>query len=241
MHQNFYCGLYKLNSKNILNIFQSQPNLQKVNFEKYIFLFPIIKEFWLLCTTIKNVMQQVVIMEAGSVIKDKKFLRSIKDYYIKQGNYRDLLLFTLGINTGMRLNELLDLNVGDVRGKNCIDLLDNTNVLVKKFPLNKEVRNLIKKVIADKSDEMPLFESSIGRRIERTTVYRNFKEVVRNIGLDNGITLASLRKTFGYHYYNSFGDLLFLQWLFNQKNAQETMNYIGVYEDLSSRFKVMNL
>lgn len=186
-------------------------------------------------------MQQVVIMEAGSVIKDKKFLRSIKDYYIKQGNYRDLLLFTLGINTGMRLNELLDLNVGDVRGKNSINLLDNTNVLVKKFPLNQEVRNLIKKVIADKSDEMPLFESSIGRRIERTTVYRNFKEVVRNIGLDNGITLASLRKTFGYHYYNSFGDLLFLQWLFNQKNAQETMNYIGVYEDLSSRFKVMNL
>ena len=180
-------------------------------------------------------------MEAGSVIKDKMVLRSIKHYYQEQGNLRDLLLFTLGINTGLRLNELLELNVGDVRKKDIVIFRSDAGGIAKKFPLNKELKELIKKVTDNKDDKAPLFESVCGRRVERTTVYRNFKEAVRNIGLDSSITLASLRKTFGYHYYTAFGDLLFLQWLFNQKNVQETMNYIGVQEDLSSRFKVMDL
>ena len=184
-------------------------------------------------------MQKVVIMEAGSVIKDKKVLRSIKDYYIKQGNYRDLLLFTLGINTGIRLNELLDLNVDDVRRKSEITL--KAGDITRKFPLNKELQDLIEKVTDGKSDDKPLFESSISRRIERTTVYRNFKDVIRNIGLDSGITLASLRKTFGYHYYKTYGDLSMLQWLFNQNSILDTMKYIGLNEDLSNRFKLMNL
>ena len=54
--------------------------------------------------------------------------------------------------------------------------------------------------------------------------------------MDGNYSVASWRKTFGYHYYKQFGDILFLQWLFGQTSPQETLDYIGVKEDLNSHF-----
>ena len=179
-------------------------------------------------------------MEAGSVIKDKKVLNKIKQYYEARGNTRDLLLFSLGINTGLKVNELLDLNVSDVRNKSEITL-KVSNGVTKKYPLNAELQGLISTAIDTKPNNSPLFESAKGCRIERTTAYRNFKQVVQKMGLDSKITLSSLRKTFGYHYYCLHKDILFLQWLFNQKNIEETKNYIDVSEDMNEHFKVMEL
>ena len=56
-------------------------------------------------------------MAVNSPIKDIKIIEKIKELYEKKGLIRDLLLFTLAINTGMNLLDLLKLNVGDVRGK----------------------------------------------------------------------------------------------------------------------------
>ncbi len=178
-------------------------------------------------------------MESGSIIKEKGVLEQIKEYYRKNGNIRDLLLFTLAINTGVKLNELLDLNVSDVKGKDCLTIIQAG--LEKHIPLTSEIKDLISALTSDMRDDSPLFKSGLGRRIDRTTVYRNFKEVCKEMNLDGDITLASLRKTFGYHYYKTYGDLSMLQWLFNQNSILDTMKYIGLNEDLSSRFKVMNL
>ena len=186
-------------------------------------------------------MKNGVQMESGSIIKESGVLRQIKDYYYKTGNNRDLLLFIMGINTGLKLNELLDLNVSDVRNKTYIELPASSWETPRRIPLNKESLGLIKKVISSRKDSAPLFESTLGRRIDRTTVYRNFKEVCLTLGLDSGITLASLRKTFGYHYYKTYGDLSTLQWLFNQNSILDTMKYIGLEEDMNEHFKVMEL
>ena len=178
-------------------------------------------------------------MESGCIIKEKGVLGQIKDYYRKNGNTRDLLLFTLAINTGLKLNELLDLNVSDVKEKDSITIIQAG--VEKHIPLTSEIKDLISVLTSEMRDESPLFKSGLGRRIDRTTVYRNFKDACKEMQLDNDITLASLRKTFGYHYYKTYGDLSMLQWLFNQNSVLDTMKYIGLNEDLSSRFKVMNL
>ena len=46
-------------------------------------------------------------------IRDKQKIEEIKGY-LKQNGSRDLLLFTMGINTGLRISDLLKLKVIDV-------------------------------------------------------------------------------------------------------------------------------
>ena len=178
-------------------------------------------------------------MESGSIIKEKEVLEAIKEFYRKNDNTRDLLLFTLAINTGLKLNELLELSISDVKNKDSLKIVQSG--ITKRIPLTKEIQKLITKVISNKNEESPLFVSGFGRRIDRTTVYRNFKDVCKEMNLDSDISLASLRKTFGYHYYKTYGDLSMLQWLFNQNSVLDTMKYLGLETDLSSRFKVMDL
>ena len=188
----------------------------------------------------KNCDENEVVMESGIIIREPEVINQIKDYYYSTGNYRDLLLFLLGINTGLKMTEILSLNVVDLRGKDYIDI-DSCNGGAKRIPLNEEIINTAKVLTKERDSDSPLFESLQGRRIDRTTVYRNFKEVCEKLNLGSGITLASLRKTFGYHYYKTYGDLSTLQWLFSQNSILDTAKYIELDEDMSSHFRVMNL
>ncbi|SDM95106.1 hypothetical protein SAMN04488502_10974 [Dendrosporobacter quercicolus] len=55
-------------------------------------------------------------MELVEPIRDKKQIQGMKKY-LKGQNCRDWLLFTLGINSGLRVSDLLKLIVTDVKGK----------------------------------------------------------------------------------------------------------------------------
>ena len=55
-------------------------------------------------------------------IKDKQTIKQIKEIYIKKNKKRDLLLFLLAINTGLKLNDLLNLNVKDVKEKEYLEI-----------------------------------------------------------------------------------------------------------------------
>lgn len=175
-------------------------------------------------------------------IKDVETIELIKTTYNKEGNYRDLLFFLLAINTGLKINEILSLNIKDVKGKDSIIVKQCNLQIRKRIPLNEEIQELIKQVIVGKKNDNPLFTSVQGNRLDRTCVYKNFKDICDKLGLNEKFSISSLRKTFGYHYYQKYKDLSFLQWLFNQTTVNATMNYIDIYEDLNHRFnKEFNL
>ena len=46
-------------------------------------------------------------------IRDRKKISQIKNLLRGNENYRDLLLFVLGINSALRISDLLQLKVGD--------------------------------------------------------------------------------------------------------------------------------
>lgn len=54
-------------------------------------------------------------------IRDKNKIEEIKTY-LKENGSRDLLLFTMGINTGLRISDLLKLKVVDVKGKSHVEI-----------------------------------------------------------------------------------------------------------------------
>ena len=49
-----------------------------------------------------------------SVIEDKRIIEKIKEEYRRRGWIRDLILFTLSINTGAKLVNLLELKISDI-------------------------------------------------------------------------------------------------------------------------------
>ena len=63
-------------------------------------------------------------------IKSLNELKKIKKVLAK--NERNLLLFTLGINSGLRVSDILALNVRDVKGKTHIRLVEKKTGKFKK-------------------------------------------------------------------------------------------------------------
>ena len=168
----------------------------------------------------------------ASPIKDTKVIDLIKDLYKKKMQFQNLLLFTLAINTGLNLKDLLNLKVKNVKNKQYLNPDKN-----KSIPLNEEVIELIDKVIENKKLQEPLFQNSSGNKINRTAVFYSFKEVCQELGLSKKYSVASWRKTFAYHYYHKYKDLSYLQWLFNQTNIKSALKYIDEDENMNLRFR----
>ena len=82
-----------------------------------------------------------------------------------------------------------------------------------------------------KADE-PLFLSVFNNRMERTQCYRIINDFCRKAGIDYNIGTHTLRKTFGYHHYRKFKDIVVLQKIFNHYSPQVTLRYIGIDQDI---------
>lgn len=162
-------------------------------------------------------------------IEDKKIIEKIKDEYRRRGWIRDLLLFVLSINTGAKLIYLLNLKVGDVKDKEFLKIKDSVKV-ARIFALKNEIKELLDTYCEKRRKSDYLFASlrDTTKPIDRIEVFRKFKTVCLSLGLSDRYSVASWRKTFGYHYYKEFKDLALLQWLYGQNTPQETLNFIGV-------------
>ncbi len=167
-------------------------------------------------------------------IEDKKIIEKIKYEYRRRGWIRDLLLFVLTINTGVKLTELLKLKVCDIKNKQKLTIGETFTKIKKIFPLNEEIKELVKEYTKDRDAKEPLFISKTGKPIDRIQVFRNFKEICFKLELENKYSVSSWRKTFGYHYYKKYGDLAILEWIFNQSTVSETLKFIGIKENINS-------
>ena len=147
-------------------------------------------------------------------IRKKSDLKKIEKILKKQG-LRDLLIFTIGTNCGLRISDILNLNVGDVRNKTYINIIEKKTNKPKRFPINSKLKPMLDKFTQNRKMEEPLFKSIFGNRMERTQCYRIINEACKNAGIDYKVGTHTLRKTFGYHHYQKFKDVAVLQKIFN--------------------------
>ena len=86
-------------------------------------------------------------METVQPIRDKKKIETMKKI-LKARNVRDYCLFTLGINSGLRISDLLQLDVKDVVDENGkirdrISLREKKTNKTKDFPISDSARKAI--------------------------------------------------------------------------------------------------
>lgn len=163
-------------------------------------------------------------------IKDIKILESVKEN-LKNTSERDYFLFMLGLNSGLRISDLIALKAGDVRGKKHIEVKNPQTGVSKQFPLNKAARKMIQDYTNEMLEEEFLFTSAkTDAPIRRDRAYKVLKAGAEEAGVENFGT-HTLRKTFGYHFYQQYEDAELLQKLFNHSSRSVTLRYIGISQE----------
>ena len=149
---------------------------------------------------------------------------------------RNYLMFILGIHTGLRISDILNLKVSDVRDKERIRLKEKKTGKEKTFPIPEAVKPLIQEYVKGKDNEDYLFKSREGKNkpITRFQAYILLNNRGKAVGL-SGIGTHTLRKTFGYHHYKKFKDVALLMNIFNHSSPSVTMKYIGISQDEMDR------
>lgn len=169
-------------------------------------------------------------MNTVQPIRDVAKIAAMKKVLMQQ-HYRNYFLFVLGINTGLRISDLLKLRVSDVLGTHIVITEQKTGKL-KRFKINNELQLQIEKFTIRKNDDEYLFKSRRGEdRIHRVQAWKILNAAAKEVGLAE-IGTHTLRKTFGYHFYQKYKDVAVLQQIFNHSSPAVTMRYIGINQDI---------
>lgn len=173
-------------------------------------------------------------MEYVDPIKDVESINTMKRILAKQSQ-RDLLLFVFGINTGIRVSDLLSLKVKDVwdgrEVKEFLYLKDKTMQEMKAYYLNSKVQQELIKYLNEtdfKEDDYLFRSKNNNQPITRQHAYRIINNAAKEAGVEGKIGMHTLRKTFGYHAYCKGIAISLLMKIYNHHSPSETLKYIGI-------------
>jgi len=171
-------------------------------------------------------------MELVNPIREKRQLEGMKKY-LKGQNIRDYVLLVLGINSGLRISDLLSLNVEDVKGKDRITIREQKTGKLKDFPLSDTCKKVIFEYLKGSGLSYgALFPSRKGdKAISRVQAYRILSEAAKTVGIKEAIGTHTLRKTFGYWAYQQGIDITRIQKLLNHSAPSITLAYIGITKE----------
>lgn len=163
-------------------------------------------------------------------IRDPSKIEEVKSI-LRRSSFRDYFLFVFGINTGLRISDILPLKVKDVKDQGYIILIEKKTGKSKRFIINNDLKAEIQDYIKGMSPDDFLFPSRMrGKPLSRIRAYA----ILHNAGIQAGIGeigTHTLRKTFGYHFYKKRKDVAMLQTIFNHSAPSVTLRYIGIEQD----------
>ncbi|WP_102345086.1 tyrosine-type recombinase/integrase [Bacillus sp. Marseille-P3661] len=171
-------------------------------------------------------------MKTVEAIKDFKQLREMKNYLSSRSS-RDYCLFLLGINTGIRLQELLNIHVKDVMSETggISPFILSTIHHSPPVYLNENVRKAIQNLIQDSCltiDDYLFKSRKTNEPITRQQAYRIINEAAKQADIEGSIGTHTLRKTFGYHAYCKGIAISLIQKRLQHSSPSETIHYIGL-------------
>jgi site-specific recombinase XerD len=185
-------------------------------------------------------------------IRERKQIDAIKKILLST-NKRDYCLFVVGINSGLRIGDLLALTVGEVvDGKKIKDRLEIREEKTKKakdFPIGEMAKKALRDYLIDRFGKLeraqltePLFLSKKGSFLQRAQAWKILNQAASAIGIKDRIGTHTLRKTFAYHAYTSGVDITRIQKLLNHSSPSVTLAYIGItQEELDNVYLTLEL
>ncbi len=140
---------------------------------------------------------------------------------------RDRAIFELLYATGIRVSELCALNVHDV-DEQVVRVMGKGNK-ERLVPVAKRALEAVDKYLASHErvfqKPSPLFVSKSGKRIDRSTVWRQLKYYVERLGIDKTISPHTLRHSFATHLLDNGADLRVIQEFLGHEHIGTTDRY----------------
>lgn len=165
----------------------------------------------------------------------------LSDQYNVRYRARDYMLFVFGINSALRIFDLLSLRVKDVLNAQ-VEIKDHFKIRTSKTKrelkilINASVRKALDKYFEQEKFPDPedyLFKTQTNQRLDRIRAWTLIKKWIGAIGLDPAsYGTHTLRKTWGYHSRKNFGIPIELisEKLGHSSNAV-TKRYIGISQE----------
>ncbi|KNZ70280.1 integrase family protein [Thermincola ferriacetica] len=153
-------------------------------------------------------------------------------------NERDCLLFMFGINTGLRISDILPIRYSDIFTDNGsfrqhLVIRERKTAKEKKIKLNDALKAAIKSYVTSRnlSGDDYLFGSKKGGSIGRVQAYRVLKAAADAVGIEHFGT-HTMRKSWGYWTYKaSKYNIGLIMDMFNHSSQKVTLRYIGISQD----------
>jgi site-specific recombinase XerD len=76
-----------------------------------------------------------------------------------------------------------------------------------------------------------MFQNKNNEKLSRHTAYRLMKKIQKRFNLED-LGTHTLRKTFGFHFYDRTNDIATLMIIFNHSSEAITLKYLGIQQDL---------
>lgn len=193
-------------------------------------------------------------------------INRISQYFISNGQYRNNMLFIMGINFGLRCSDIRRLRFSHIINpdntfKTTFPILEKKTSNTRKVKLNRHIaiNNAVMDAVCLYLQHNPevtlnhyIFRSesrnSQGSNspISRQGVEAVIKGVTAELGITGRYSTHTLRKTFGFHFAASHGhdprSIQLLQKMFNHSSERQTLTYIGVTKDeIVAAYQNLNL
>ena len=161
-------------------------------------------------------------------IEDDKKLFEIKEQLKKKGTM-SLLLWSFGVNSSLRIGDILNIQVKDVLGDK-LYLKEQKTGKRQEIALNKGITDVLDGYIKNMNAEDYLFKGRQGgnKPITRQRASQIIKEAVQTAGMNpDRISCHSMRKSRTLRIYRQTGDIALVMKMLNHSSQAVTLLYLG--------------
>ncbi len=165
---------------------------------------------------------------------------------LERRSSRDTCLFEVGVNCGLRVSELVNLDVGDVWRFDApvsrLELTRTKGAKPRAVPLNGKAKASLSALISEKhrggdrlDGDAPLFLNADGHRLTRRGADYVLRSIFDECRITGKVTTHSLRKTFATTMLNRGVQLRVIQVLLGHSSLATTERYLSVTDDQLSQ------
>ena len=179
-------------------------------------------------------------------IRDIKKISQMKNLLRGEWNIRDLLLFELGINSALRVSDLLDIRVRDVfmsidSPNDFFDVREEKTGKSNRITITPKVKETLKlyaetfPLVVENPENFlffhkkrfPIGTQAIGRKMS----WMMLSQLCASVGLRGNFGNHTLRKTWGYQARIQWIPLEIIQHKLNHSSLAVTQKYLGITAD----------
>ena len=192
-------------------------------------------------------------MQEVEAVKTVEQRQQVEAHLAGQGViYADI--WKVGVNTALRISDLLSLTMDDVRklipDQPALNIKEQKTGKPRKIVVNQSALGVMQRRLTDHPDHTWLFQSDAANRnrreppkpINRRSVSRVFERVGQKVAPKVALGTHSMRKTRGFAMHKAGRSIESIAKVLNHSSPAVTMRYIGlVQQDIDESYTELEL